>query len=92
MDKWGWYIKAKLPQARESRISYRSTLIHDTKQDPELKKEWQKTAAGMRASISSQYIVLIGLKGAAMDGDQSTTINNWFRASDKAPHITLLIN
>ena len=94
MRKWGGYIRAQIPQAKESRIGYHCTLMYDPEQDTELEKEWQKTAAGKKVKIESQYII-IGPEGAAMtaeDADQSSAIKDWFKNTHAAPHITLLIN
>jgi len=46
MEKWGKYIKAQIPQARQSRMGYHCTLMYDPKQDQELENNWQNTAAG----------------------------------------------
>ena len=54
--------------------------MYDPEQDPELEKEWQKKAAGKKAAMTAQ------------DTDQSTAIKDWFRATYKAPHVSLLIN
>ena len=88
------YIKAQIQHARESRIGYHCTLVHDLTQDPELEKEWQEKVARKAAAIDSQYIV-IGPQGAAMmvqDADQSSAIKDWFKETNKVAHITLLIN
>jgi len=80
MRKWGSYIKAQIPHARESRVGYHCTLMYDVEQDPELEKEWQKAAAGKKTTIESQYII-IGPEGAAItaeDADQSSAIKDWF--------------
>ena len=94
MRKWGRYIRAQIPQARESKLRYHCTLIYDPKQDLELEKEWQMKAADKKVTIESQYII-IGPQGAAMtaqDTDQSSVIKHWFRDTNTVPHITLLIN
>ena len=36
VGKWGSYIKAQIPNARESRIGYHCTLMYDPTQDPDL--------------------------------------------------------
>ena len=94
VGKWGSYIKAQIPNARESRIGYHCTPMYDPTQDPDLENEWQEKAAGKAAEIESQYIV-IGPQGAAMmiqDADQSSAIKDWFKDTNKAAHVTLLIN
>ena len=94
MRKWGGYIRAQIPQAKESRIGYHCTLMYDPEQDSELENKWQTTAAGKKVKIESQYII-IGPEGAAMtaeDADQSSAIKDWFKNTHAAPHITLLIN
>jgi len=58
MGTWGKYIKAQLPQARDSRIGSHCTLIYDPTQDLELEERWQETAAGKRTTISSHYIIV----------------------------------
>ena len=50
MEKWGKYIKAQIPHARESRIGYHCTLLYDPTQDTALEKEWQDKAAGKVAA------------------------------------------
>ena len=61
MEKWGKYIKAPIPQARESRMGYHCTLMYNPKQDQALENDWQDTAAGNEVTIESQHIV-IGLQ------------------------------
>ncbi|XP_034146454.1 uncharacterized protein LOC117593909 [Esox lucius] len=92
--KWGLYIEAQLPQARQPALAYHCPLKYDPHQECIFEQLWLDTVNGKPVHAVSQYFV-IGKQGVAMeitDAEGSTLIADWFDVSGSVPHITLLVN